>query len=120
LLFGVPPSGGFESAALKRKPQSGEMFIDKDASSPDSRSKRNAMNFDSSGLGLNEGDGSINMSRLTALGNSSCQHVGLPANFLAREGGEYANSFWEIRSCSSRGSRSSCLGAQGKCAEIRK
>jgi hypothetical protein len=36
------------------------------------------------------------------------------------EGGEYAKSFWEIRSCISRGSRSICLGARGKCAEIRK
>jgi hypothetical protein len=36
------------------------------------------------------------------------------------EGGEYAKSFSEIRSGLSRGSRSSCLGAQGKSAEIRK
>jgi len=36
------------------------------------------------------------------------------------EGGEYAKSFLEIRSCISRGSRSICLGAHGKSAEIRK
>jgi hypothetical protein len=58
--------------------------------------------------------------RMTALGNSSCPYAGLLANFLASAGGEYAKSFLEIRSCISRGSRSSCLGAQGKCAEIRK
>jgi hypothetical protein len=31
---------------------------------------------------------------------------------------KYAKSFWEIRPCISRGSRSSCLGAQGKSADV--
>jgi hypothetical protein len=34
------------------------------------------------------------------------------------EGGEHAKSFLGIRSCISRGSRSNCLGAQGKCAKV--
>src|SRR5438093_13151450 len=40
------------------------MFVDTDASSPNSRSNRNASHFNSSGLGLDEGDGAINISRL--------------------------------------------------------
>src|SRR5207237_3905240 len=46
------------------QPRSGEMFMDADESSPDSRSNRNATHFDSSGLGLDEGDGATNISRL--------------------------------------------------------
>src|SRR5437762_11184184 len=45
------------------QPQSGEMFIEP-ASSQDIRSNQNAPHFDSSGLSLDEGDGSMNISRL--------------------------------------------------------
>src|SRR5437016_11623744 len=40
------------------------MFIDRDATSQDSRSNRNARHFDSSGLGSGDDDGSMNISRL--------------------------------------------------------
>src|SRR5205814_1828154 len=52
------------SQRSEAQPRSGDIFVDTDASSPDSRSNRNAVHFDSSGLGLNEDDSSINISRL--------------------------------------------------------
>src|SRR5207245_3878381 len=45
------------------QPRSGEIFIDREDTSQDSRSNRNAPHFDSSGLGSDD-DGSINISRL--------------------------------------------------------
>src|SRR5205814_7527729 len=46
---------GVRSQKSETQPQSGEMFIDRDATSQASRSNRNAEHFDSSGLGLDEG-----------------------------------------------------------------
>jgi anaerobic selenocysteine-containing dehydrogenase len=47
-----------------KQPRSGEMFIDRESTSQDSRSNRNARHFDSSALGSDDADGSINISRL--------------------------------------------------------
>jgi anaerobic selenocysteine-containing dehydrogenase len=52
-----------EHSETSGEPRSGEMFIDRDASQ-DSRSNRNAEDFDSSGSRSGDDDGSINISRL--------------------------------------------------------
>ncbi len=46
------------------QPRSGDIFIDRDDTSQDYRSNRNAEHFDSSGSGSDDDDGSIAMSRL--------------------------------------------------------
>lgn len=86
------------------QPRSGEMSIDTNESSPDSRSKRNASHLDSSGLGLNEGDSSINISRPgredisfedfeSALKKLYAEYT---FNFAAKESGVDAKSIEEI------------------------
>src|SRR5438128_2124946 len=47
-----------------REPRSGEMFIDRDATSGESRSTRNEEHFEASGLGSGDDESSINISRL--------------------------------------------------------
>src|ERR1043166_9670725 len=59
--IGSPAS---EVGSQGSEPRSGDIFVDIDASSPDSRSNQNAAHFNSSGKGLDETDNSINMSRL--------------------------------------------------------